>query len=140
MAAAKTRSAALPRTAEDQAAPVFDSQRIVTEISPFLRIAHQITGRVRLKLDAAAFDAPALRNGGGERLKKLFGALPGVRGFALNPLARSCIVEYDSAVIPDAAWPDLLAGRRSPAAATLLDLLAGAAPTPVPTHRKEQSS
>jgi hypothetical protein len=34
--------------------------------------------------------------------------------------------EVAQSVIPDAAWPDLLGGRRSAAAETLLNLLAGA--------------
>jgi len=108
------------------------------EICPYLRIAHHINGRVRLKFDAAALDFPALRAGGGERLRHLFATLPGVRGFSLNPLALSCVVEYDSAIIPDTAWPDLLAGRRSPAGETLLALLADAATLPAaPSHPKE---
>lgn len=104
-----------------------DARRVITEIAPYLRIAHQVGGRVRLKLADDALRAPALRNGAGERLRQLLGELPGVRGVALNALARSCVVEYDNAVIPDAAWPDLLDGRPTAAAATLLDLLAGVA-------------
>jgi len=130
-----------PSPAANDAQPALDARRLVTEISPYLRIAHQINGRVRLKLAAGAFDSPALRAGGGERLKQVFGALPGVRDFSLNPLARSCVVEYDSAIIPDAAWPDLLAGRRTLAADTLLDLLADAATPPaMSSHPKEKSS
>jgi len=122
-----------PVALDEQAA--LGSYQLVVEIRPYLRIAHQISGRVRLKFDAAVLDFPALRAGGGERLKHLFASLPGVRDFSLNPLARSCIVEYDSAIIPDAAWPDLLAGRRSPAVDTLLALLAaGAKPPAIPAH------
>ncbi len=124
--------------AANDAQPALELRRLVTEISPYLRIAHQINGRVRLKLDAGAFDSPAWRAGGGERLKQLFGVLPGVRDFSLNPLARSCVVEYDSAIIPDAAWPDLLAGRRSAAADVLLALFAdGATPPALPSQPKE---
>jgi len=104
-----------------------DAQRVIAEIAPYLRIAHQARGRVRLKLADAALCAPALRNGAGERLRQLLGELPGVRGIAINTLARSCVVEYDNTVIPDAAWPDLLGGRPTAAAETLLDLLAGVA-------------
>jgi len=104
-----------------------DARRVIAEITPYLRIAHQVRGRVRLKLADAALRAPTLRNGVGERLRQLLGELPGVHGIALNALARSCVVEYDNAVIPDAAWPDLLGGRPTVAAETLLDLLAGVA-------------
>lgn len=115
----KPLSAPLPPSAQEAA-------RLFSQVVPYLCIAHQVGGRVRLKLDAAAM--PALLNGGGERLGRLFGALPGVRGIALNALARSCVVEYDNTVIPDAAWPDLLAGRASASADTLLGLIARAVP------------
>ncbi len=129
-----------PPLAINDVQPALDARRLVTEITPCLRIAHQINGRVRLKLAAGAFDLPALRAGGGEGLKQVLGALPGVRDFSINPLARSCVVEYDSAIIPDTAWPDLLAGRRSLAADTLLALLADAATPPAESsHPREKS-
>jgi hypothetical protein len=111
--------------------------RWLAAIVPHLRIAHQVGGRVRLKLDAAAASAPVVRDGGGARLQRFFGALPGVRSIAFNPLARSCVVEYDSAVIPDAAWPDLLAGRSSAAAAALLGPIVQAVSAAVSSDRKE---
>jgi hypothetical protein len=109
-----------------------DPSRIVTNIAPFLRIAHQISGRVRLKLDAVPPGRPFPGAVDGEQLKRLFSAVPGVRGLSLNLLARSCVVEYDSAIIPDSAWPDLLAGRPTAAAQTLLGLLADIPLPPVP--------
>ena len=114
-----------------------DAARLVGEITPHLSIAHQIGGRVRLKLGVAALNVPSLRNGAGETLRRLLGGLPGVRDIALNPLARSCVVEYDNTLIPDAAWPDLLAGRPTAAAATLLGLLGRA--IPYPSDPKEKS-
>lgn len=117
MVARKTRPAAMP----DPSIP--DPWGIVAAFSPYLHIAHQIPGRVRLKLDAAALDAPVLRELGGDRLKQVLGSVRGVRDISLNLLARSCVVAYDNAVIPDAAWPDLLAERRSDAAATLVGIL-----------------
>ncbi len=120
--------AAKPSSSLSTAGPAAqDARRVIAEIAPYLRIAHQVRGRVRLKLADEALRAPALRNGAGERLRQLLGELPGVRGISLNALARSCVVEYDHAVIPDAAWSDLLGGRSTAAAATLLNLLAGVA-------------
>jgi hypothetical protein len=121
MAAKNPKSAALRNSS------VIDAQQIVADVIPFLRIAHHIPGRVRLKLDIAALTLPALHEGAGTHLKKAFGAIPGVRDIQFNLLARSCIVEYDSASIPDSAWPDLLNGRHTPSARLLLDLLATSA-------------
>lgn len=114
-----------------------DVRRMVAELIPYLRIAHQVGGRVRLKLADEAWRAPVLRDGAGERMREILGALPGVRGITFNALARSCVVEYDNSVIPDVAWPDLLGGRSTTAAQTLLDLLAAVArdasfPSPFP--------
>lgn len=100
-----------------------DPWQVVTLFTPYLRIAHQIAGRVRLKLDAAALDVPVLREVGGERLKTALGSVRGVHDIQLNLLARSCVVEYDNGTIPDAAWPDLLAERRTDAAAALIGIL-----------------
>lgn len=117
-----------------------DPSGIVAELAPYLRIAHQIPGRVRLKLDAAALDQPRLREIGGARLQAVLGALAGVRDTQFNLMARSCVIAYDNAVIPDAAWPDLLAGRPSAAAAKLLELLAAASRVPPSPRRKEKNS
>lgn len=104
-------------------ADAIDPWRVVAEFAPFLNIAHQISGRVRLKLDTAAFDVPAIRGIGSERLKAALGGVRGVHDISLNLLARSCVVAYDSEVIPDPAWPDLLAGRQTAAATTLIGIL-----------------
>lgn len=116
---------------------VHDPHRIVAQVAPYLRIVHQVAGRVRIKLQFAVLDATALSRS--EGLTRAFGALPGVRAISLNPLALSCVVEYDNAVIPDAAWPDLLAGRRTSAAETLLGLLASVAPTSLHRNEKENA-
>jgi len=49
--------------------------------------------------------------------------VPGIRSVKVNLLARSCTLEYDSTMIPAAAWPDFLGGVRSPAAETLLQIV-----------------
>lgn len=90
---------------------------------PGLCLAHQIPGRVRLKLDIAALRTGRLQKGDIERLQSALGAIRGVRTIRLNLPARSCAVEYDSTIIPDAAWADLLAGRDTPEARVLIDIL-----------------
>ncbi|GAB1394452.1 hypothetical protein MASR1M60_26160 [Rhodocyclaceae bacterium] len=71
----------------------------MAEIAPYLRIAHHVPGRIRLKLDTAAFEQPHLRDIGARQLQSALGALPGVRELQFNPLARSCVVAYNRAVI-----------------------------------------
>lgn len=88
-------------------------------------IAHQMPGRVRLKLDAGA---KALRRIGTsgigpEHFGRALEAVAGIRRVHLNKLARSVTIEYDNRAIPDVAWPDLLAGRASPEATGLLNRL-----------------
>lgn len=88
-----------------------------------LSIAHHIPGRIRLRLSGAAASAPS---GAAERVlhfSRIAHDVPGIRSAKLNPLARSCVVEYDPAAIPAAAWEDLAAGRRSEPAERLLGLL-----------------
>lgn len=89
-----------------------------------LRIAHHIPGRIRLKLDASVPKAEVDDIARAKWMKKVFGDTPGIRSVSLNLLARSCTVEYDSQIIPAAAWSDLLRGTRSPAAEVLLNILA----------------
>lgn len=92
-------------------------------LTPGIRIAHQIGGRVRLKLDGSVnMTVPGDTVDLGQILK----VLPGVRDIHINLLARSCVIEYDSTVISDAAWPDLLAGRATQAALSLQALFEGA--------------
>jgi hypothetical protein len=132
-------AAKLPRSFDIDALPEIDLWRVVVDFSPYLRIAHQIDGRVRLKVDATVFDDPKLNGLGPGRLRAALSAVRGVHAVSLNLLARSCVVEYDSAVIPDAAWRDLLAGHQTDAAMTLLDLLAAAAAAHRTTHQKENA-
>lgn len=102
-----------PRDADATAAEV------IACWAPYLRIAHQVAGRVRLRLDGALADAPELRRFGPAVLQRVLGAASGLRDVRLNPLARSCVIEYDNKLIPDPAWPDLLAGLDTPAARIL---------------------
>lgn len=90
-----------------------------------LRIAHHIPGRIRLAMDQ---DAPvgglaaALRDA--QALQRAVAGLAGIASVRLNPLARTCVIAYDAAAIPPAAWEDLVAGRDAPAARSLRTALA----------------
>lgn len=109
-----------------------------------LLLVHQISGRVRLKLvpTPALVDAWAAASASAAWTQHLR-TVPGVRSVALNPLARSCVIEYDPRLIPDSAWPDWLAGRSTPAARHLHDLLLALAARLLPptssTRPKESS-
>lgn len=108
------------------AAPGSDSSDLpglIAAFSPYLQIAHQIPGRIRLKVALAVLDDPAIREIGSDSLAQVLGVVPGVRDIRINKLARSCTVDYQAEVIPDSAWHDLLSGHDSPAARILLRII-----------------
>ncbi|MBQ6656495.1 MAG: hypothetical protein IJM64_04340 [Ottowia sp.] len=112
-------------THEMQALHAAPLATLLARFAPHVRIAHHIPGRVRLRLDAAALKEAGISTGA-LRPKGAWtddGALPGVRRVSWNLLARSCTIEYDAVRIAPAAWPELLAGRDTPAAAALRALL-----------------
>ena len=83
-----------------------------------VQIAHHIPGRIRLRL-ALNDQLPAL-NGKDQSLiaqstnfKDVLDNIPGIRSIRLNPVARSCTVEYDYKLIPFNAWQDFLGGVSS---------------------------
>lgn len=92
-----------------------------------LSVAHHIPGRIRLKLAASAGTAPKEAVEEAMRFSRTVTEVPGIRSVSLNPLARSCVVEYDPARIPPRAWQDLIDGAVSDASAALLDALAAPA-------------
>lgn len=90
-----------------------------------LTIAHHIPGRIRLKLNTV----PA---GGGDMSPQAviatLSAIDGVKAVSVNPLARSCTIEYDAARISARAWSDLIGNVPSDDGADLLDRLTRALP------------
>ena len=100
-----------------------DAWRLIALLAPHLKIAHQISGRVRLKLDMAAIGHPDLKRLVGSDMKQTFAQIRGVNHVSVNWMARSCVVEYDTSVIADEAWPDLLGGNRTDSAQVLIDIL-----------------
>lgn len=90
-----------------------------------LRIVHHIPGRIRLGLAAGALQM----DWGGDfiadvgRFCRALEGASGIRSVRFNPLARSCTVEYDPAIVSPAAWPDLLDGTASAAAGELCTVL-----------------
>lgn len=90
----------------------------------YLRVAHHIPGRIRLKLDMDLDKAQLQAISDARRFGRALDDVPGIRSVKINLLARSCTLEYDRKVIPADAWPDFLEGVRSPAAETLLRIVA----------------
>lgn len=89
----------------------------IRQFAEQLQIAHHIPGRVRLKLPAqslGALDTSLLQVARG--FQGSLHQIEGIREVRLNPLAFTCIVEYDPQHIVPQAWSDLIAGVASPAA------------------------
>lgn len=99
---------------------------LLRRLAALLRIVHHIPGRVRLKLDAAPGPELAAAAGEVNALNRALAGAHGIRSVAVNPLARSCTIEYDPALIPPSAWPDLLADEKSPGAEALLRIVSAA--------------
>ena len=94
---------------------------LLAHFAPHLKIAHQLPGRVRLKLGMKVLGGikfSALESSA-DAFAAVLKQIRGVRAINWNLMARSCTVEYDPAVIPDNAWPDLLAGADNAAAAKI---------------------
>ncbi|MFC0712000.1 HMA2 domain-containing protein [Azorhizophilus paspali] len=99
--------------------PPFDELR---DYLAHIRIVHHIHGRIRLKL-VSGYESLAGRSRQARRFQSILDRTPGIHSVRVNPLARSCSVEYDPQVIPAEAWGDFLAGVDSPAAVALEQLL-----------------
>lgn len=92
-----------------------------------LTIAHHIPGRIRLRL-AAPLGADLMTQAAeAKRFGQSLGAMPGIRAISLNPLAKSCTIEYDTHIIPVSAWDGLLSGQDAPGTEILLQTLVNAA-------------
>jgi hypothetical protein len=98
----------------------------VRMIAGLLRIAHHIPGRVRFKLEGQAGMGMAEAIETAKSFVACVSGMAGIRSVALNPLARSCLVEYDPAIISSSTWEDLIGGTRSAAADTLVNTLVAA--------------
>ena len=93
---------------------------VLAHFRPWLTIAHQVPGRLRLKLGGVSFEGADNRS---DTINAALKRIRGVKNISWNLLARSCTIEYDPAVIPNTAWPDLLANADTPAAQTLRTIL-----------------
>ena len=85
-----------------------------------LSIAHHVPGRIRLKLNGPiGGDLKAMADQA-KRFANSLSAMAGIRSVTLNPLAKSCTIEYDVSVISSSAWSGFLSGSNSPGSDVLL--------------------
>lgn len=104
-----------------------DNTTIISQIShflPCLDIAHHIPGRIRLKLSLHALgqmDAAIRKHA--QTVLAMLGEISGVNAIRINPVAMTCVIEYDTEVIPSQAWPDFLEGRPTPESEVLLQIV-----------------
>ena len=112
-------SAALEITADTPPAA------LLAHFAPHLKIAHQLPGRVRLKLSMKALDGINFRalESSADAFSAVLGQIRGVRGIKWNRQARSGPGEADTARLPEAAWPARRAGADSAAAQALHAIL-----------------
>ncbi|QPT39466.1 Uncharacterised protein [Oligella ureolytica] len=82
---------------------------------PYVKIAHQSAGRVRLKFarDIPKVEMPSLSKA---MVNSFIDELPGISKVGFKTFARSLTIEYDSLQIADTAWSDLLNGQQTSAA------------------------
>lgn len=92
-----------------------------------LTVAHHIPGRIRLKLTGALEADLLAQAAAAKRFGQALGAMAGIRAISLNPLAKSCTIEYDAQIIPASAWDGLISGQDAPGTEILLQTLANAA-------------
>ncbi|NEW89748.1 MULTISPECIES: HMA2 domain-containing protein [Rhodopseudomonas] len=90
-----------------------------------LQIAHHLPGRIRLKLNVP-FDGEMIAMADeAKRFGKALSKMDGIRSISLNPLARSCVVEYDPNGISPSAWSALVSGEATPDGEMLRSRLLG---------------
>lgn len=92
-----------------------------------LSVAHHVPGRIRLKLTGAAPADLSTLAGNASRFVAALSGVDGIRSVNLNPLARSCTIEYDTGKIAVSAWNELAAQEVTTGSRGLLEKLIQAA-------------
>lgn len=83
-------------------------RQAIFDLRRFLRIAHHVSGRVRLRLDPRALDLlPGVSQAA---LVFPFSRLDGIRDVRVNVAAFSVAIHYDPAVIAPGWWETLVRG------------------------------
>lgn len=90
------------------------SDILLSRFVSVLSIAHHIPGRIRLKLAGSLDVHMATLANDANSFARAAQQTPGIHSVSVNPLAKSCTVEYDAVLIPPVAWADLLSGQSGP--------------------------
>lgn len=93
-----------------------------------LQIAHHIPGRIRLKLSGPLSSEMIALADEAKRFRKVLAGIGSIRSISLNPVARSCVVDYDPQAIAPSAWSGLVSGATTPESETLRRHLLSAIP------------
>lgn len=102
------------------------SARTLLDFAGELQIAHHVPGRLRLKLNAPLNSELMALAGEAKSFRIALARMAGIRSISLNPIARSCVVEYDPSTIPPVAWRGLISGETTPESEALRHQLLGA--------------
>jgi len=86
----------------------------ILELAKHLRVAHQLPGRVRLKLLPTGEDLAKEYDRKGAGIDAAIASIDGVHAIRLNRLARSVVVEYDPKKIPADLWQEVVHLRAQP--------------------------
>ena len=79
------------------------------KIAPYARIAHHISGRIRLKFSPAAEEVLT-----GINIESIMTGIPGIHGHRLNKSAGSVVIEYDPAILAPSLWEELASLKKNP--------------------------
>ncbi len=103
-------------------APLAALTDLLSRLRRHLSIAHQVPGRVRLRVGLGALAEVQARpiESGVSDLKRY----RGVTETRVNLAARSAVISYDPKVIPDTFWPRCLSVPEAELPALLADVLA----------------
>lgn len=100
-----------------------DALDLYAVLRTHLRVVHHLPGRIRLKWNPPAQlpeSVPAMSaHEAIQHLQAQATHIPGLLALRVNPMARSCVLEYSPDVIPMQAWEDWLSGQMTPAAQVL---------------------
>jgi hypothetical protein len=83
----------------------------LVNLTQHTEIVDHVSGRITLSFSISAL---GLLREEGASLTGMIDAIPGLKGYSMSLLWRSVVIDYDSSVLPDDLWSDLLALEKMP--------------------------